>query len=213
MIWLTSNEKLPNPLKAKDDVVALSLDLDINRLIEAYKNGIFPWYNENEPVMWWCPDPRFVLYPLELKISKSMSKLFKDNAFDVTFNQNFEALISACAIQKREGQEGTWLQPNLIAAFIELHKMGIAQSTEVWLDNRLVGGLYGIKMGSIYFGESMFHNENNASKYGFNYLVKSLLAEGVKLIDCQVYTKHLESLGARHISKSDFLKTIKKEII
>ncbi|SHJ21146.1 leucyl/phenylalanyl-tRNA--protein transferase [Mesonia phycicola] len=188
-------------------LLAIGGDLSPQRLQLAYQSGIFPWYSEGEPILWWSPDPRMVLFPEEIKISKSMRQLFKKNAFTVTYNKTFESVIRNCAQAKREGQDDTWITEEMILAYIELHKQGWAQSVEVWREEELVGGLYGIylKEQRVFCGESMFAKVSNASKYGFISLVKKLEAEGVEIIDCQVHTNHLESLGAKEIAREVFL--------
>jgi|TARA_R110002012_G_C11466306_1_gene593443 leucyl/phenylalanyl-tRNA--protein transferase len=207
--YLQHNEKFP-PISEADEqgLLAIGGDLSIPRLIYAYNHGIFPWYDDSQPVLWWSPDPRMVLFPEKLKVSKSMKKLFKKEAFKVTFDQDFERVIEACAEIRREGQHGTWITPEIIKSYRELHEFNLARSVEVWQDDNLVGGLYGIylKEQQVFCGESMFARVSNASKYGFITLVNQLKDEGVKLIDCQVYTKHLESLGAEEISRARFLK-------
>lgn len=189
---------------AADGLLAIGGDLSVQRLLLAYRNGIFPWYNEGEVIQWWCPDPRFVLYPAELKISKSMRRIMQQQVFTFRFNTAFESVIENCRTVFREGQAGTWIQKEVEEAYIQLHKLGYAVSAEVWKNDKLVGGLYGIRMGNIFFGESMFSNESNASKVAFINYVEQLQKEGVVLIDCQVYTAHLESLGARMISRDLF---------
>ncbi|WP_339648541.1 leucyl/phenylalanyl-tRNA--protein transferase [uncultured Salegentibacter sp.] len=209
MHYLQHNEKFP-PISEADEqgLLAIGGDLSIPRLIYAYNHGIFPWYDDSQPVLWWSPDPRMVLFPEKLKVSKSMKKLFKKEAFKVTFDTDFERVIEACAEIRREGQHGTWITPEIIKSYRELHEFNLARSVEVWQDDKLVGGLYGIylKEQQVFCGESMFARVSNASKYGFITLVNQLKDEGVKLIDCQVYTKHLESLGAEEISRARFLK-------
>ncbi|PKD21910.1 leucyl/phenylalanyl-tRNA--protein transferase [Salegentibacter salinarum] len=209
MHYLQHNEKFP-PISEADDqgLLAIGGDLSIPRLIYAYNHGIFPWYDDSQPVLWWSPDPRMVLFPEKLKVSKSMKQLFKKEAFTVTFDEDFEGVIEACAEIRREGQHGTWITPEIIKSYRELHEFNIARSVEVWQEDKLVGGLYGIylKEQQVFCGESMFTTVSNASKYGFITLVDQLKDEGVKLIDCQVYTKHLESLGAEEISRARFLK-------
>ena len=190
-----------------DGLLAIGGELTTERLLLAYKNGIFPWYDGDMP-MWWCPDPRFVLFPENLIISKSMKTLIKRNAFHFTINQNFDQVIKACKIANRKNQDGTWITTEVEAAYNELHKLGIAHSAEVWKNNELVGGLYGIKMNHVFFGESMFSKESNASKYAFIKYVSVLLQEKVTLIDCQIYTEHLESLGAEMIDRKEFLQLI-----
>jgi leucyl/phenylalanyl-tRNA--protein transferase len=173
----------------------------------AYKQGIFPWY-EGEYILWWSPDPRFILFPGELKISKSMKALLKKNAFDFTINKAFEKVIHQCKKIKRPGQRGTWITDEVEMAYMRMHELGYAISAETWKDGKLVGGAYGLKIGKIFFGESMFSKINNASKYAFIQLVQNLKQDGVELIDCQVYTEHLESLGAKMISRKEFTNTI-----
>ncbi len=201
----------PVNLAEPDGLLAVGGDLSTDRLLLAYRNGIFPWYEE-EHILWWCPDPRFVLFPTELKISKSMKQLLKKNAFDFSIDKDFSAVISNCKTIARRGQESTWITDEVKTAYTRLHLLGIAHSAEVWLDGELVGGLYGIKMGKVFFGESMFSKTSNASKFAFIKYVQQLQTEGIDLIDCQVYTSHLESLGARMIARDDFVKRLKNLI-
>ena len=191
---------------SKEGIVAIGGDLDPNRILKAYKNGIFPWFENDDHLVWWSPDPRMVLFPEKLKISKSTKKLLKENFFKVTFNQSFDEVVDSCAKVKRFGQNGTWITNGLKKAYIKLHNMGHAYSVEVWKDYELVGGLYGIDLGDVFCGESMFTKANNASKIGFVHLVKELTKNKYKLIDCQVPSAHLKSLGAEEISRKDFLK-------
>ena len=191
---------------SKEGIVAIGGDLDPNRILKAYKNGIFPWFENDDHLVWWSPDPRMVLFPEKLKISKSTKKLLKENFFKVTFNQSFDEVVDSCAKVKRFGQNGTWITNGLKKAYSKLHKMGHAYSVEVWKDYELVGGLYGIDLGDVFCGESMFTKANNASKIGFVHLVKELTKNKYKLIDCQVPSAHLKSLGAEEISRKDFLK-------
>jgi leucyl/phenylalanyl-tRNA---protein transferase len=193
----------------EDGLLAIGGDLSRERLLYAYRNGIFPWY-ENKYILWWCPDPRFVLYPTELKISSSMKQLLKKNAFEFSTNTDFSAVISQCKSISRRGQDGTWITEEMRNAYTDLHVNGYAHSAEVRLHGELVGGLYGIRLGKIFYGESMFSAHSNASKYAFVKYVELLQSEGVELIDCQVYTAHLESMGARMIARTEFLKLIKK---
>lgn len=193
-------------------LLAVGGDLNPQRLITAYRQGIFPWYNYEEIIQWWCPDPRFVLLPAELKISKSMKQILQQDTFTFTTNTAFEAVITNCKNINRPGQEGTWIQDEVVAAYTQLHKMGVAVSAETWNDGELAGGLYGIRLGNIFFGESMFSKQSNASKFAFINYVQQLQSEGVVLIDCQVYTEHLESLGARMISRELFCKILQQEI-
>ncbi len=201
----------PVNLAEPDGLLAVGGDLSTERLLLAYRNGIFPWYEE-EHILWWCPDPRFVLFPTELKISKSMKQLLKKNAFDFSIDKDFSAVISNCKTIARRGQESTWITDEVKTAYTRLHLLGIAHSAEVWLGGELVGGLYGIKMGKVFFGESMFSKTSNASKFAFIQYVQQLQTEGIDLIDCQVYTSHLESLGARMIARDDFVKRLKNLI-
>jgi leucyl/phenylalanyl-tRNA--protein transferase len=198
----------PAEMADEDGLLAIGGDLSRERLLCAYRNGIFPWY-ENKYILWWCPDPRFVLFPAELKISSSMKKLLKKDAFTFSINRDFNAVISQCKSISRRGQEGTWITEEMRNAYNELHFAGYAHSAEVWLNGDLVGGLYGIRLGKIFYGESMFSRYSNASKYAFIKYVEFLKTEGVGLIDCQVYTAHLESLGARMIPRTDFLHLLK----
>ena len=208
MHYLEPNEKFP-PVSETDEqgLLAIGGDLSISRLIYAYNHGIFPWYDASQPLLWWSPDPRMVLFPKNLKVSKSMKQLLRKKKFTVTFNKDFGAVIEACAQIRREGQQGTWITREMINCYKDLQQLNIAQSVEVWENDDLVGGLYGIYLEdkNVFCGESMFTRVSNASKYGFITLVNKLKEEGVKLIDCQVYTKHLESLGAEEIPRDEFL--------
>jgi leucyl/phenylalanyl-tRNA--protein transferase len=199
----------PVHLAQPDGLLAIGGDLSVERLLLAYKKGIFPWYEGAIP-LWWCPNPRFVLLPGKLKISKSMYQLLKKNTFDYTVNRNFEMVITACGNTYRKDQESTWITPAVKEAYIQLHQQGYAHSAEAWLNGKLVGGLYGIRMGKVFFGESMFSHENNASKFAFIKYVQQLIAEDVQLIDCQVYTSHLESLGAEMIPRETFIQLIQQ---
>jgi len=209
------NEKLwfPSPEEALEDgLLAIGGDLSVERLLLAYRKGIFPWYDGKAP-LWWCPNPRFVLLPDELVISKSMKTLLKRNTFEFTINKDFTSVINACKNTERKGQDGTWIKPEVARAYTDLHKLGFAHSAEAWQDGILVGGLYGIRMGNIFFGESMFSHQSNASKYAFIKYVEELKKEGVLLIDCQVYTEHLESLGAKMILRQQFTHLLEQLII
>ncbi|WP_299589949.1 leucyl/phenylalanyl-tRNA--protein transferase [Mucilaginibacter sp.] len=196
----------PDPELAEDDgLLAVGGDLSIDRLLLAYQNGIFPWYSEDEPILWFSPHERFVLYPEELKISKSMHRVLNSGTFTVTTNQCFEKVIAACSQMERNGQDGTWITAGMQAAYIELHHKGYAHSVEVWQDDNLVGGLYGVRVGHVFCGESMFSKVSNASKTALIYLCNSGL---YKLIDCQVYTAHLASMGAKMISRGEYVFTL-----
>lgn len=206
MHQLSSEHIFPSALSANNDgIVAIGGDLDPKRILQAYKQGIFPWFESDDYLVWWSPDPRMVLFPANLKISKSTKKILKDGSFNVTFNQSFDQVVECCASVKRFGQNGTWITDGLKKAYNLLHKEGHAFSVEVWKDFELVGGLYGIDLGDVFCGESMFSKENNASKIGFIHLIKELTKNGYKLIDCQVPSAHLKSLGAEEISREQFL--------
>jgi leucyl/phenylalanyl-tRNA--protein transferase len=198
----------PVDLAEPDGLLAAGGDLSTERLLLAYRSGIFPWY-EGDHILWWSPDPRFVLFPNELIVSKSMRAIIKKKTFSFTTNQAFTDVITNCKHIARKYQNGTWITDEVKNAYVELHKKGIAHSAETWQDGKLVGGLYGVRLGHVFFGESMFSHVSNASKFAFITYVQELLKEGVKLIDCQVYTEHLESLGARMISRKRFLELIK----
>jgi leucyl/phenylalanyl-tRNA--protein transferase len=206
MHQLSSEHIFPSASTANNDgVVAIGGDLNPKRILQAYKQGIFPWFESDDYLVWWSPDPRMVLFPEKLKISKSTKKILKNDCFKVTFNQSFDEVVDCCAKVKRFGQNGTWITDGLKKAYNLLHKEGHAFSVEVWKDFELVGGLYGIDLGDIFCGESMFSKENNASKIGFIHLIKELNKNGYKLIDCQVPSAHLKSLGAEEISRKEFL--------
>jgi leucyl/phenylalanyl-tRNA--protein transferase len=197
----------PVELSQPDGLLAVGGDLSTERLLLAYHQGIFPWY-EGQHILWWCPDPRFVLFPSELRESKSMKQLFKRDAFEFRVDTNFTGVITNCKTIARRGQESTWITDEVRAAYTRLHHAGYAHSAEAYQEGELVGGLYGIRLGKVFFGESMFSNRSNASKYAFIRYVHQLREEGVELIDCQVYTEHLESLGARMISRKDFVSLL-----
>jgi leucyl/phenylalanyl-tRNA--protein transferase len=210
--FISPDQKFPPvELADEDGFLAVTRELSIDRILEAYHLGIFPWYSEGQPVLWWSPDPRMVLFPEELKVSKSMRPYLNQNKFQITFNQDFEAVIDHCGKVFRKGQDGTWITPEIKRSYLELHRMGIAISAEVWDDHTLVGGLYGIYLREkkLFCGESMFANVSNASKFGFIKMVRKLQEEGIQLIDCQVYTDHLASLGAREIPREEFFGYLK----
>ncbi|MGW9684238.1 leucyl/phenylalanyl-tRNA--protein transferase [Flagellimonas sp. 2504JD1-5] len=193
----------------EDGLLAVGGDLSPERLLLAYKNGIFPWFNEDALILWWSPDPRMVLFPENLKISKSMRKVLRDNRFRLTQNTCFEQVLDNCAKVERKDQEGTWITPKMKSGYLELFKKGIAKSYEVWEDEKLVGGLYGVDLGHVFCGESMFSTVPNASKYAFIKMVGQLQEKNYKLIDCQVHTDHLESLGAKEIPRKKFLEILR----
>jgi len=206
------DQPFPDPEQALDDpngLLAVGGCLSPQRIINAYRQGIFPWYNPGEPVLWWSPDPRLVLFPDNLKISRSLQKKRRKNIFTVSFNQDFRAVIEACA-QPRDKASGTWITEEIKLAYQQLHELGIAQSVEVWHENELVGGLYGLALGRVFFGESMFHRMTDASKIGFVAWVEYLQSQDYRLIDCQVYSEHLVSLGAEEIPRKEFLALLKR---
>lgn len=202
----------PPELAGEDGFLAIGGKLDPEWLLLAYSNGIFPWYNDDEPICWWSPDPRFVLFPGELNISKSMKAALRSGRFRFTTDTSFSSVIRHCATISRKGQEGTWINAKLLEAYIRMHELGHAHSAETWFNDQLVGGLYGVRVGNIFFGESMFSLVPNASKFAFINYVALLMKENIRLIDCQVYTSHLQSLGARMIPRADFLRIIKADI-
>ena len=200
-------------LQEPDGLLAIGGDLSIERLVSAYQKGIFPWYSEDQPILWWSPDPRMVLQPTEIKVSRSLAKKIRQQRFQVTFDQNFKDVIIECSKPRLENgclQSETWIVDKMIEAYINLHNAGIAHSVECWLDGKLVGGLYGIAIGHVFFGESMFSRVSDASKIAFVTLAKQLQQWDFKLIDCQVYTPHLESLGASMISRKNFINLLQQ---
>jgi leucyl/phenylalanyl-tRNA--protein transferase len=218
MQFLDNKIEFPNAETASaEGILAIGGDLNPERLILAYKSGIFPWYNEGEPIIWYSPDPRMVLFPKKLKVSKSMQQILRKEEFKVTFNKNFKEVIYECKTLTRKNQAGTWITNAMQKAYIELHNLGFAKSVEVWKDNKLIGGLYGIDLsgnrkgsGHIFCGESMFSKVSNASKVAFIHLTKKLEKENYQLIDCQVYNDHLASLGAEEIARVDFINLLVK---
>lgn len=208
--WLSQNNHLfpPVHLADRDGLLAIGGDLSPQRLLLAYSKGIFPWFGEGDPYLWWSPDPRFVLFPDELKVSKSMRTYFNGQKFQVTFDRAFRAVMESCRDISRKGQDGTWITDEMLQAYHALYILGYAHSVEVWQGETLVGGLYGISLGRIFFGESMFARVSNASKYGFITLVRKLQERGFVLVDCQQETSHLGSLGARPVSRKIFLEML-----
>tara|TARA_R110002049_G_scaffold272304_2_gene449798 strand:+ start:6825 stop:7454 length:630 start_codon:yes stop_codon:yes gene_type:complete len=205
MRYLTTKISFPDVNKATEDgLLAVGGDLSVERLLLAYKSGIFPWFENDAPILWWSPNPRFVLFPNKLKVSKSMKQVLRNTDYTVSINKDFKSVITECSKAKRQGQAGTWITKNMIEAYNKLHELGYAKSVEVWKADNLVGGLYGVDLGNgVFCGESMFAKESNASKVGF---ITFMQNANYKLIDCQVYTNHLESLGAEDISRDLFLK-------
>lgn len=206
-IYLLNEELWFPPVSETHDsgIIAVGGDLSSERLLLAYNSGIFPWFEDGEPITWWSPEWRMVLFLEDLKISKSMRSILNRDVFKVTFNQDFKAVISNCQSVKREGQNGTWITDDMIAAYCKLHELGHAKSVEVWQNDELVGGLYGVDLGHIFCGESMFSKVSNASKVAFAYLVEYLKTNNYSLLDCQVYNEHLESLGCVEIEREDFM--------
>lgn len=214
MIALDPNEiSFPDPklYHPEDGLMAYGGDLSPERIWFAYQLGIFPWFNPEDEILWWCPDPRFVLFPKELKISKSMKKILRDDVFTFTENKCFEEIIKNCAKINRKDQNGTWLTEEMIKSYTQLHLFGKAKSIEVWQNNELVGGLYGLDLGNVFCGESMFAKVSNASKAGFIWFIEKYKNK-FQVIDCQVYTHHLESLGAKEIPKQQFLDYLENNI-
>lgn len=205
--WLADNSlefpPLGQALEEPNGLLAAGGDLSSERLLAAYRRGIFPWYNPGEPILWWSPDPRCVLLPESLHLSRSLRKRLRRQDYQVTFDQAFEAVVSACAAP-RQKQAGTWISDDILTAYLNLHRQGVAHSIEVWIDDELAGGLYGLAIGAVFFGESMFARRRDASKIGFAWGVSQLKHWGYRLIDCQVYSDHLASLGAVEIPRSEF---------
>lgn len=205
------NERLEFPpieTANSEGLLAVGGDLSPERLLLAYQNGIFPWFNEDSLILWWSPDPRMVLFPKKIKISKSMKKVLSSGQFTLTINTCFEEVLRQCANVKRIGQEGTWITEDMKKAYLELYETGLAKSYEVWQEGVLVGGLYGVDLGHVFCGESMFSTVSNASKYAFIRLAQELESKNYRVIDCQLHTKHLESLGAEEIPRNEFIKLL-----
>jgi leucyl/phenylalanyl-tRNA--protein transferase len=198
---------LRNALREPNGLLAVGGCLSSERLINAYRHGAFPWFSGGEPILWWSPNPRLVLFPEKLQISKRLAKTLRQNKFDVTVNQAFDLVISKCA-ELRVDAEGTWISEDIQRAYSKLHREGIAHSFEAWRDGELVGGLYGVALGKVFFGESMFHTVSDASKVAFTHCIQHLQSSGFQLIDCQVYSEHLVSLGAEEISRTKFSKLL-----
>lgn len=213
MIYLNPDEiSFPDPefTDSESGLLAFGGDLSPERLLFAYQTGLFPWFNEGEEILWWCPDPRFVLFPDEVKVSKSMKKILRNGQFQFTEDQCFREVMIQCKNTYRKGQDGTWISDELIDSFEVLHRHGFAKSFEVWQEGELVGGFYGVQIGRVFCGESMFSKVSNASKAGFlNFVLNK--NENFDLIDCQIQSEHLESLGAKMISKLEYLKILKKK--
>ncbi|MBC8883509.1 leucyl/phenylalanyl-tRNA--protein transferase [Flavobacterium piscinae] len=195
-----------------EGILAVGGDLSPERLLLAYRNGIFPWFEEDEPILWWSPPHRMVVYPKDYKIAKSLRNILNRKIFEVTYNQNFTEVITYCQTIKRKGQKGTWITDSMYEAYVKLHHLGIVKSIEVWHENKLVGGLYGVDLGKVFCGESMFSLVPNASKVAFVSLIEILKQEDYLLLDCQVHNNHLEKLGAFEISRENYLKILKSSL-
>lgn len=211
MNFLTEKLWFPNPTEATSDgLLAIGGDLSTERLLLAYHSGIFPWFEDDQPILWWSPDPRMILFPEKFKVSKSLRKTLKSEKFRITFNKNFPEVIKNCATVLRKGQAGTWITQEMQQAYIALHSAGHAVSVEVWEDEKLVGGLYGIDLPQkkVFCGESMFSLVNDASKVAFYHLSEYVKTKDYKFIDCQVYNEHLESLGAEEIGREEFFELL-----
>jgi len=208
--WLRPGEPFPSvrqALRQPNGLLAAGGDLGIERLLDAYRHGIFPWFAEGEPILWWSPDPRMVLLPDALKISRSLERILRNKRFEVRFDTAFRAVMGACA-EPREGQAGTWITAGMIDAYCDLHDAGWAHSVETWIDGQLAGGLYGVAIGSMFFGESMFTRARDASKIALVHLAQRLHGHHFGLIDCQMATAHLASLGAREIPRTEFSQRV-----
>lgn len=202
---------LDKALREPNGLLAAGGDLSAERLIQAYRHGCFPWYQQGQPILWWSPDPRTVLFPSELHVSRSLRKVLRQGLYQVSFDRAFVEVIEACAAP-RTYADGTWITPGMQNAYLELHRRGIAHSVEVWREEKLVGGLYGLAIGQLFFGESMFSREDNASKVAFVTLIEHLDAWGFALVDCQMPTQHLHSLGARAIARAEFAGYLERHL-
>jgi len=213
--YLTENERFsfPAPEKAKhESVIAWGGNLSPGMLLSAYEQGLFPWYSEGEPIIWHSPDPRFVIFPGKLRVSASMKKVLRQGIFTVSFDKDFPGVIGACSQMERPGQDGTWITADMIEAYTDLHRLGFAHSAEAYLQGELAGGCYGIRLGNAFFGESMFTRKTNASKAAFLTLARHLFDDGVRFIDCQQHTRHLESLGGEEIGRKEFIALLRETL-
>lgn len=212
--WLEPDDPFPpisKALKQPSGLLAAGADLTPARIIEAYSQGVFPWFNVDEPVLWWSPDPRMVLFPSELKVSRSLKKVIRNREYEVRLDTAFGRVMQGCAAP-RDAQSGTWISPLMIEAYTELHDRGVAHSAETWIDGKLVGGLYGIAIGRMFYGESMYTEVTDASKIAFVHLIWQLKRWGFGLVDCQMKTEHLGRFGAREIARGDFMRRVSKLI-
>ena len=205
--WLANNSPFPpldSALQEPNGLLAAGGDLSPERLLAAYRRGIFPWYNSGQPILWWSPNPRMVLFPDELKISRSLARRLKNSDYEVRYDTAFRQVMLACAEARRPQQDGTWITEDIIEGYCKLHELGYAHSAETWVGNQLVGGVYGVAIGRMFYGESMFHHATDASKIAFARLVQRLRMQGFGMLDCQMKTAHLASLGAREITRAEF---------
>jgi leucyl/phenylalanyl-tRNA---protein transferase len=212
--WLHRDTPFPPlefAMRQPNGLLAVGGDLSPERLLDAYRRGIFPWYSDGDPILWWSPDPRMVMYPNELRVTRSLDKVLRNRPYEVRFDTAFDAVITSCAAP-RPNQPGTWITPEIRAAYNALHYLGYAHSIETWIDGELAGGLYGVAIGRMFYGESMFARVRDASKIAFTHLARRLADAGYELIDCQMHTDHLASLGAREIPRDTFLGTMKRLI-
>jgi len=212
--WIDKGAPFPpvrSALAEPNGLLAAGGDLSPERLLEGYRRGIFPWYSEGDPILWWSPDPRMVLFPDEFKVSRSLGKTLRNRRYETRFDSAFEEVIASCAAP-REGAPGTWIGEAMIDAYLELHRLGHAHSVETWIDGELAGGLYGVAMGRVFFGESMFSRARDASKIALSALVAHLKSDRFGLIDCQMHTRHLETLGAREIARTRFSRLLQELI-
>jgi len=209
----TAYFQFPDPNECEDNIVGVGGNLSPGMLLSAYEQGIFPWYGPEDPLLWQSPDPRCVIFPEKLHVSSSMRKILTADTFKITYDENFDGVIKGCAEKIRPGQNGTWITKDIIEAYTELHQLGFAHSAEAWQEGTLVGGCYGLLLGKVFCGESMFANVPNASKAAFLNFAEKLFAEGTAFIDCQIPTRHLISLGGEEMSRSDFLELLKKYML
>jgi leucyl/phenylalanyl-tRNA---protein transferase len=210
--WLNRDTPFPPlefAMEQPNGLLAVGGDLSPERLLDAYRRGIFPWYSAGDPILWWSPDPRMVLFPAELRITRSLAKVLRNKAYEVRFDTAFDAVMAACA-EPRPGQPGTWITPEIRAAYVRLHELGYAHSIETWIDGALAGGLYGVALGRMFYGESMFARVRDASKIALVHLARHLDAQGFGMIDCQMHTDHLASMGARELPRAEFLIGLKR---